>query len=239
MGNTLVYHEYLPENARILVDYKKPPKERVKFDYPQGNYTFEKSLWKRVFPTMWAFYYRYILIPILGGIASFMLTTTYLIPLLHGVWLWPRSFAPAILPSIPQIIMDISVALLIIGAFAIPPILLTLYFKKHPDKLAYIFPKINYHSYKGFEKYLEILPEDIKADKVFAIPKFKNIYLDYKAEGDFNKALDGVEIIEYPYNFRRKFRGKIGSKVINEYVWRGMFKFNKVPTSGRLIVNYV
>jgi hypothetical protein len=49
-----VYHDYIPANARIVIDYKAH--EKVKFSYPV-EWTFWKAVWKRgviVYINFWA-----------------------------------------------------------------------------------------------------------------------------------------------------------------------------------------
>ena len=44
------YKDYIPANARVLVDYTKPPQDRVKFSYPE-RMSYKKALWKFGFPS--------------------------------------------------------------------------------------------------------------------------------------------------------------------------------------------
>ena len=39
------YKDYKPANARVLVDYTKPPQDRVKFSYPE-RMSYKKALWR-------------------------------------------------------------------------------------------------------------------------------------------------------------------------------------------------
>ena len=47
----LTYKDYIPANARVLVDYTQPPQERVKFAYPE-EMTYEKA-YKKFWHTQW------------------------------------------------------------------------------------------------------------------------------------------------------------------------------------------
>lgn len=72
--------------------------------------------------------------------------------------------------------------------------------------------------------------------KVIEIPKFSNIYMDYKATKDFSKYLERVEVLEHPFHRIVKKIGRRKRKEKNIYFWYTKFYFSEVPKSGSLEV---
>ena len=72
--------------------------------------------------------------------------------------------------------------------------------------------------------------------KTVEIPLFENVMLHYIAEKDYSKQLEKIEIKEHPF----KVVNKIGSKKqkANEYLWKALFTFSKIPRDGKLTVYF-
>jgi hypothetical protein len=74
--------------------------------------------------------------------------------------------------------------------------------------------------------------------KTFELPLFKNMYLDYKAKGDYGKQLKKFEIVEHPFNsivWKRKKRKDIPMKKKGQiYLWKAVFTFKEIPKDGYL-----
>lgn len=70
--------------------------------------------------------------------------------------------------------------------------------------------------------------------RVFEIPLFKNIFLEYKATREFSKYLEKVEITEH--NFKYETRGFyfIKRREKQDIYWKARFYFSHVPKLGKL-----
>lgn len=102
-------------------------------------------------------------------------------------------------------------------------------------------------------KYFHELSEGIKErkvtnlkSKIFTIPLFSNIYLEYTATKDYGKYLKNIEIKEHDYKKvikRRKYlifgKQKIVSKKNQIEHWYVNFEFSKIPKKGNLIVRWI
>lgn len=121
------------------------------------------------------------------------------------------------------------------------PFLMSIYVALDYKRFSVVFPKLNYY----VSKYLggrPVLTATIHGSemrrRVFEVPMFKNIFLDYRAVGEFAKCLKKVVIREHDFKFVEKARGKRILKPQNA-LWKATFVFRKVPKSGRLDVDFL
>jgi len=78
-----------------------------------------------------------------------------------------------------------------------------------------------------------------KLDKPeFEIEYFDNIFLDYRAKGEFGKYLKRVEITEYPFDIIKIGRFRKSLKERQDFIWRAKFYFSQIPKTGCLEVKY-
>ena len=74
------------------------------------------------------------------------------------------------------------------------------------------------------------------------IPNFKNVILDYKTSGDFNKYLKNIKIREHSwYTMKKDKKNKElrkSKKKVDVYSWSAKFFFEKAPKTGYLEVIY-
>ena len=71
--------------------------------------------------------------------------------------------------------------------------------------------------------------------KVFEIPQFSNIFLDYKATKEFSKYLERVEIKEWSFEvWQKTIFTKKKTLLIPDSLWKARFYFNKIPKNGKL-----
>ena len=253
------FKEYIPANARVIVDYTAPPKERVKFEYPKKGWTWKKGTLRIIFPTLlmyWMFIGVFELMVlfsvILGFYAGLFIISPFVRTVIYYAIFPPKVITPSaptsifqpinisaihpfqfLLNNIPNTIFLITILVL--------PIVTTYYFYKNKEKASEIMPKLNYDLYMvgsfGYgRKMITATPEDVN-DNIFVLPRFNNVYLDYKTTGDFSKNLERIEILEYPYNYRYEKGNK--EKVINQYVWRSVFRFKQKPKNGKLDIIYI
>jgi hypothetical protein len=76
-------------------------------------------------------------------------------------------------------------------------------------------------------------------NRIFEIPLFENIFLDYNATGEFSKYLKKVEIKEYPVNYKKvKLRKTIKKERQTDY-WKAQFIFSRIPKTGFLEVKFI
>jgi hypothetical protein len=97
-------------------------------------------------------------------------------------------------------------------------------------------PKHQAKSARRKLKYFKFLPQDVENNMVM-IPKFANVTLEYKAEGDFSKQLTNLKIREHQY-FKFKKGKKVGKLQKKIYDWSAKFFFKDKPKSGYLEVVY-
>ncbi len=116
------------------------------------------------------------------------------------------------------------------------------------------FPKINAWIVKSYSESKQVTfhNTDIVDNKAI-IPVFDNIFMNYKCYGEFGRHLRKVEILELPFNFilqdgamifgERYLRGLIRKnkriKERNDVLFRAVFYFDQVPTSGRMDVMFI
>lgn len=95
------------------------------------------------------------------------------------------------------------------------------------------FPKFNALGGKSYYKIIKEVP----ANKIVELPLFKNVFLDYKAKGEFSKYLERVEIREHPFSKGIFKKGKLYKKKGNNYmIWYAKFYFKEIPKTGELII---
>lgn len=250
------WHEYLPANARVVVDYNKPPQEKVKFTYPK-EWTWKGATEHIIFPTMFAWWMIigifeiFVLVATtIGFYIGILITQPFFRTVLYYAMFPPKVIKPSaghnlipIINHIPITVAGIASAMpmtIFCITFLLMPFICTWYFYKHKEEVGKFFPKINYSMHQllslGHDrKIIEAKPEDI-VDNIFVIPRFSNVYLDYVVKGDFARYLQRIEVMEYPYNYTYE---KSQRKVINQYVWRTVFRFERKPETGSLKVIYV
>lgn len=69
----------------------------------------------------------------------------------------------------------------------------------------------------------------------------RNVELTYKASGDFAKYLKEVQILEFPTNYIKLYKGGKKKPTImkDEFNWVAKFTFSKRPKTGSILVNYI
>jgi len=238
----LIYKDYLPANARVLVDYKA--KERVKFSYPV-NRTYKKALEDIAAPAIGGWWYWLNLQVIMTSILVYFIFYT-------GKWLFVNGIHLSImsstswLPGLSLSALNWIVFGLVVEGVMVPKLMMW-WVRRNPEWLSLNYPKINAWLLKHISetKRVTFHSTDVRRKRVI-IPMFENAVLDYKCYGDFGKQLTRIEIMEYPFNYF----GKEGSlfwflpwmyvwKDKNETLFRAVFHFDGVPTDGRLDVVFI
>lgn len=232
-----IYKDYIPANARVIVDYTK--KDKVKFSYPK-KYTYEQAVWKCAFPTV-AGLYLWIM---------FIAFYTIGLPAMLIYMFIKADFSSVAIESSAitwqQILNGITPPLIIIYiAFGIPAII-TLWLSLDKDRMGKLMPKMAkwFSEIAGKMRIRKFNPTDMKDNKAI-IPIFKNMYLDYKATEDFGRYLTRIEIMEIPVD-NLELKLMLWFKVIkrkkvkyNNTLFSAVFYFSKRPKSGKLEVEYI
>ena len=240
----LTYKDYKPANARVLVDYTKPPRDRVKFSYPE-NMTYSQALWRfgylsfqnataTAFILLFCYFLEFTLVfTITKFLVELAINPSFVLMLLsQSAYAAPAPVpnifmllsqsayaAPAPVPNILEGGMALLLAIItaISILFGIPAIL-TWYYGKDKEKLAGLLPKMNYQIaliQRRFKtKYLKIKPSKLTGKK-FILPHFSNVFLNYKTTGDMADKLKKVRVVEYPYDYYIKnHKGKLSKQKV-------------------------
>lgn len=240
---TETYKEYLPLNARVIVDYTK--EQKVTFSYPV-EMTYEKAVWKRGFQIILSFwlalhgYVLNILLPFFllfffGFLMYLGFEGTHTITSVTGGW------------KNSLLCMGLLIVCLVY-IFGIPA-MFNYFASKRKEFYAGLIPKMGYWKSKMSpvvnEK--EFIPIDV-IENVVVIPQFNNVYLHYEADGEFNEYLEKIEIWELPFNLRIKIHPLMGWWVKpllsikdgekNSFEFRAVFHFKQKPMNGKLVVTY-
>lgn len=248
----LTYKDYKPANARVLVDYTKPPRDRVKFSYPE-NMTYSQALWRfgylsfqdatvMAFILLFCYFLEFTLVfTITKFLVELAINPSFVLMLLSQ----SAYAAPAPVPNILEVGMALLLAIITAVSilFGIPAIL-TWYYGKDKEKLAGLLPKMNYQIaliQRRFKtKYLKIKPSKLTGKK-FILPHFSNVFLNYKTTGDMADKLKKVRVVEYPYNYYIKnYKGKLSKqKVKNNFDFLAIFEFASAPENGYLEIEWI
>jgi len=215
------YADRFPMNARVSVDYKTG---RVSFGYLGNKKKWVSWTVDFIYPSVlfiWIF-------ANLGIYLGVLLIRTLQTPLLSdgGAVNWGEMYLQAVIIAV------------FIGYFFGIPMFVSLVIGRYYHKFMKIWPRLQARIARlsGQSKYRAIVT---KLDKtIYEIPMFKNVLLDYKAEGDFAKQLKKIEIVEHPFKIIRKEKGKEVEKP-NQSLWKAIFKFTKIPKDGKLVVNFI
>lgn len=229
------YIGYKPLNAEVIVDYTKPKSDRIKFSYP-NNMSYNEALWKMVYSLflfLWLFWHLCILI------VTIILWTFY------EIIIFMLSPLPVESLNIDWILLLKGIIIVIFGLIYIfvIPYLIMLIASRNKERFSVWFPKMNYLFglctgnqliCKRFEK------KDIKENQII-IPEFLNVYLNFKADGDFNKYLTRIQILSAPFEY--KTYSLIQRKILNEKIkdtyFQAVFTFSKKVNNGYLEVEYI
>ena len=229
-----VYKDYLPANARVIVDYTR--ENKVGFSYPL-EWTYWEAVWKRGFYTVLTFWLSLHLFLMVYSLPFFIIgvISGLIFLLIHPIELLLK----VSVISSDWFVYPYIITIIWLGGI---PLLITSWLALDKERMAKWFPKLGYWSAimmtgtreKVFSK------GDISDNKAI-IPSFSNVFLNYKTSGDFNEYLEKVEILEIPFNFkmRRFWLPFLSKKEKNDYDFRAVFYFSQAPTEGSLDVEFI
>lgn len=227
-----VFKDYIPANARVIAEYDKDIK--VLFSYPI-EWSYQKAVWKRAYPTIINFWIYLHLIP------TIYLLIFILLPFLTICLI---AFPTTIYHEAYTDYLDYKVLMYFIvpiSYFCGIPAIATLILSFNKEKMSELLPKIGYWTAKMSLCICKkvFTKDDIIKNKCI-IPSFSNVYLYYKTSKDFNKYLKKIEILEIPFEYeKRSFWNPFKLKTEkNDYDFRTVFYFTKKPQNGELIVEF-
>jgi len=198
-------------NARIKVKYGL--KRTVEFDYPIKENKFKR--YSLIFFTVlfyWLFKgFSWLIIPFFVVLMVF--------DALIGV-------------SLPG---DAVFNVFLVVAF-LPPLLFGLWASFDYSRFAEFYPQMGKELHtksRFFRKTVTKLTEP-----VFVIPLFKNVFLEFEASRDFSKYLNEIEIVEHDFKFIEVSSNGKEKISPQDDLWKAVFKFDEIPKSGELKVDF-
>jgi hypothetical protein len=242
---TETYHDYIPANARIVIDYAA--KQKVKFTYPV-EWTFWKAVNRRGLLNYVAFWIG-IHVKIVQVVMAILALPVTIFVGWRVVW----SFINEVEEVVTTETVIVSNPVLVIRTnflwftaffcyFFLPPIIVCYslaFFNK--ELFSRLTPSIGkwVALLYGNAKQKVFVSEEVLPDNSVLIANFKNFFLDYEATEEFSKYLVRVEILEFQQQivsseFFRFWRLK--SAKSNEWFWYARFFFSQKPTKGQLKV---
>jgi len=225
------YKDYLPLNARIIIDYNQKKGEKVKFSFP-NEMGYKKAVWHRAFPTVmslcFVIFFLYLLLPIvILDVVSSVIMDFLSVKMSTNIY---STF----------FIDNISGFLILM--FLIFPAVLTFYLSRDREKLSKWIPKFGYWTgyLVGYLCQKEFTDKDVCENKV-VIPVFQNVTLRWFPNEDFNRYLEKIEILELPFSFKKKPFLMFGKwrEIKNEYIFRAVFYFSQTPEKGSMLVEFI
>ena len=231
-----VYKDYLPLNARVIVDYTK--EQKVAFSYPI-KWSYQKAVWKMAYPTVVSWWSSLHILPFVY-ILPFIFVVGLPFILIRMIF-FPYSTTSTTTRHFDFFHLGLPGSIGFFYLLGIPAII-TFILSRDKEKLSKYIPKMGYFVAKTLSSTKEIIvePNKIHEDK-FIIPAFKNIFLNYKCTKDFNKYLKKIEVLEIPFNFkiRRFFLPFLKKKERNSFVFRAVFYFSQQPQEGNMEIEFI
>lgn len=230
-----VFKDYIPANARIIIDYKST--EKVRFHYPR-EWTYRKAVLHCAFPTVWSFFFVIHIYPLLFFAVYYVINEIYNLATYSGerITVTTQTIIHHNFQDIINILPQISIFLFYLVAL---PFIITILLAINKERLGKWMPKLGYWQMKliGYVKSSTFLPKDIRYKKA-VIPAFNNVFLRYNATEDFGKFLERVEIWELPFEIERRIFFFWRKTQINDAWFRAVFFFSEKPKKGEMKVSF-
>jgi len=230
----------IPANANIEIEYGRDAK--VKFSYPI-KWTYKKAVIHRAFPTIYAFFIlafvklisQIFWLIILPGIL-FLITAS-------SLGIYSKADITITLIRISNTFFEhFDLMFNIFAVYFLFSLIFPFFLALNKKWMATLMPRFGYYStvLLGKTKEMIFIYNDIEDNKC-VIPSFKNVFLNYKATGDFSKYLKKIKI--FAYDFKYHIRTRIGifvkhKKKANDFVYYAVFEFTKTPIDGYLECEY-
>lgn len=208
-----------PSDARIFINYKDR-KNPVRFEYPRKMNAFNV--------VYFSFLMAWLKIVILILIVN--------IPLFVA-WAFRFATAEPDYKAMALFFVVITTAFNFMISTPVIPTLIFLSSEKLMKKMPRIQMKLALFGLANDMQYVKV--KKLKS-KVYEIPLFSNIYLEYKAKKDFSKFLEKVEIVEHDFYYLKRtlIRNKL-KRTRQTDLWRARFIFSEIPQTGELKIEYM
>jgi len=231
------YHDTLPLNARIRVNYGDGS---VSFEYPDKNAGFMRKFLFVLGPVVLYFTAAHVIVLsillLIGAAAQaleFLSTNQPIIP----ETLITQSYSE--ISNYPQFILDV---LRFAAGFLI-------YFIGNPMLIAFVITKNYSHFSTTFPKLMALAVSPLMVrtrisginSTTFELPLFHNIVLDYELNGDYAEHIKSVEVTEYPFKWLEKPFPWIFQKEVektNDSMWKAVFMFREIPKEGDMLLRF-
>lgn len=131
-----------------------------------------------------------------------------------------------------SIFRDIDSNALFIIIFVIP-LIMSFITSASYSHFAKFYPKTNYFILRILQGEKHIIIKNLVRD-FWILPKFNNVFLEYRAEGEYATFLRNVEIKEIDYYIKKGNR-----EIKNTSQWECIFSFTQIPKEGKIEIDYV
>jgi hypothetical protein len=218
----MIYKEYFPANAEVIVDYSKPKGEMVTF-----NFVRKDGYWNHVFTDGMMTFFKFQMILLFYFLVPFLFILSALFNDLYSF--------------INHIQTSIFLQSLVV-AFVCFPYIFNIFFAIDKKRYCDFYPKFNYYLswfFSGKSK-LRFTPSSVN-NKAVIIPFFSNVYLKYDSSGDMGKHLSKIEIKSHRYIWEKNSIGKKKdiSDYKNSFRFYAIFHFSRRPKDGFLEVEFI
>jgi len=225
-----LYHDYLPLNANIVIDYNA--QERVKFSYPK-EYSYWRAVWKFGRWTVTGFWWAINI-----KIAYYLILIVCFFLIIYYLWTVPvidlfGSSKNLAFQTWKPMLKVLIFMFYLLGVPTIYTFIIALnkeWFSKLMPNFGYLQAKI----FRGIHRKIFII-EDIIDNKLI-IPSFNNVYLKYKCHGDFGEKLEKIEVMALPFKYSsgtKKYKEKE-----EEFNFSAVFYFSSKPKRGFMDVQF-
>jgi hypothetical protein len=226
-----VFKDIRPFNAAMFVDYKTG---KTGITYPNENGSRKRVFF--LFLVSFSVYWLFILL----GVFVFKAVFLILLDFITGTTKISisNSFNFNSIDAISSLYPLLEAAgwwLIVLS----PPIFSAFWWAYNYKYFSSIWPKFNQKVCEIFSKRSAWVFYGGDLDKpLIEIPYFENVYLGYEARGDFGDYLERVEIKPMPkYTAMDVGDGRIVE--VNEYEWKAVFSFSKIPLNGEMLIEFI
>lgn len=210
-----IFQSLNPSDSKVFINYKNK-KNPVSFEYPNKS-----SAFKVVFSSFFNILLHVFLI---------MIVPFFIISILLQAYKINNNLINLILTVFLPSFLGISLLLLFLFSLCIVC----------NKKLLKKMPKINHFLAKIYSPSHQYVYIRKLKEKIFVIPLFENIYMEYILSGDFKKYIKTFKIIEYDFYYRKRnliTRRLSKRKQLSD--WFAKFEFSRIPQSGTLKIEFI
>jgi len=224
-----VYQQSNPSDCRIFIDFKNK-KKPVTFQYPS-----KESSFSIVFHMIVGIFVQLLILFVILNFPIIM-AWSFLEPIEARMETYDNSlYLISIMLMIFSEIGYILVAL---------PILATLIFISKDNWMKQM-PRIQMKMSMLYGGSISTIRVKKLNSKIYELPIFDNVFLEYKTTKDFARYLEKIEVTEHDFwivkqpSFWKSFLGKKQSKRKQTDYWKARFFFKEIPKGGYLKIDFI